>query len=68
MVFDHSEWRKPENQNPFVRDDDKAGYEFNEESTLTIVSTLESESQISALLAKIPHSANFYKAIVLSPK
>ena len=50
---------------PFVREEEKKadsehsqdGYELNPEATLTIVSTAENEREISAQLAKIPHSA-----------
>ena len=47
LVFNHDEWHKPENHTPFVTEEDKMandehseeGYEFNENTTLTIVST-----------------------------
>ena len=73
LVFNYAEWHKPSNHMPFVREEEKKadsensedGYELNPEATLTIVSTAENERDISAQLAKIPHSAQFLRVIVL---
>ena len=56
LVFNYTEWHKSDNHMPFVKEEEKAadsensveGYEFNGETTLTIVSTAENERDISA--------------------
>ena len=55
-MFDYTEWRKEENHLKYVRDEEKKadsensedGYELNPESTLTLVSTVESEAAVSS--------------------
>ena len=62
LVFDYAEWHKRDTHMAFVKEEERQNdevmpYELHPEFTLMIVSTCETEADISAQLAKIPHSA-----------